>query len=398
MYHFQYGFVLQELGRAADAAVCYREAARLAPRFFGAHYNLGVVLQGQGEIDGAIDCYRTAVKHNPEMVQALNNLGILLIAKGEYQEAEKILRQSIAADPGFPFHYNSLGNALAKLDRPDEALVCYEHALRINPGLLEALLNVAEQLSYRGDHLRAIEYYDQALALQPDNESVRFKRDSLDQRNPSRAPTEYVVQVFDEMAETFDDLLVDTLEYKTPKILHNQLVPWLGEQGKKISALDLGCGTGLFGIEIKQWCDYLKGLDLSPGMLAKAAQRSLYDDLEVGEIVAYLRGETRKYDLVAAVDVLGYLGDLADTFAGVGRTLTPGGVFAFSVEQLLDDQGDYLLRKTGRYSHSRAYVSRLAGLWGFNIRDAISAPLRKDSGADIIGCIFVLTRTAPDSG
>ena len=29
------------------------------------------------------------------------------------------------------------------------------------------------------------------------------------------------------------------------------------------SIVDIGCGTGLFGAEIKKYCNYLKGIDLS---------------------------------------------------------------------------------------------------------------------------------------
>ena len=50
----------------------------------------------------------------------------------------------------------------------------------------------------------------------------------------------------------FESSLVDTLDYKTPKaiaeiIKENSRADSLG------SVIDLGCGTGLFGAEIKQF-------------------------------------------------------------------------------------------------------------------------------------------------
>ena len=42
------------------------------------------------------------------------------------------------------------------------------------------------------------------------------------------------------------------------------------------SIMDLGCGTGLFGMEIKQFCEHLEGIDLSEKMLHKAKEKNVY--------------------------------------------------------------------------------------------------------------------------
>ena len=43
------------------------------------------------------------------------------------------------------------------------------------------------------------------------------------------------------------------------------------------SVLKLGCGTGLAGLEIKEHCTKLEGIDLSKSMLEKARNRDIYD-------------------------------------------------------------------------------------------------------------------------
>ncbi len=53
-------------------------------------------------------------------------------------------------------------------------------------------------------------------------------------------------------------------------------------------AIDLGCGTGLFGAEIRDRVAHLEGFDLSVNMLAKAEEKSLYDLLAKADLRSIL--------------------------------------------------------------------------------------------------------------
>src|SRR6202035_8084 len=100
-----------------------------------------------------------------------------------------------------------------------------------------------------------------------------------------------------------------------------------------VSALDLGCGTGLMGAELRSHTDRLAGVDLSAAMIAKARERGFYDRLVVGDAAAMLgREPPGSSDLIVAADALVYVGDFAPLFAAVARVLTSDGIFAFSVE------------------------------------------------------------------
>ena len=70
-------------------------------------------------------------------------------------------------------------------------------------------------------------------------------------------------------------------------------------RGKK-SVLDLGCGTGLCGVQFRDWARTLTGVDLSPNMLAKARERGLYDELLQGDAVVAMRERPGRFDLVVA--------------------------------------------------------------------------------------------------
>ena len=73
-------------------------------------------------------------------------------------------------------------------------------------------------------------------------------------------------------------------------ILKNSKIDFLG------SIMDLGCGTGLFGIEIRQFCEHLEGVDLSEKMLDKAKEKNIYNNLIKQDILDYLSNEDLNFD------------------------------------------------------------------------------------------------------
>jgi predicted TPR repeat methyltransferase len=77
----------------------------------------------------------------------------------------------------------------------------------------------------------------------------------------------------------------------------------------------------------------------------------LYDSVRQGDLLqdAWLIDE-QLYDLIAAGDVLNYIGDLAPVFQRAAAALTPGGFFVFTVEAGEDDQIE--LGEGHRYRHA----------------------------------------------
>ena len=96
---------------------------------------------------------------------------------------------------------------------------------------------------------------------------------------------------------------------KRPQRLEELLEGVLGERGG-LRVLDLGCGTGLSGLNLKPWAAHLTGVDLSPEMAEKARARAIYDRLEVAELTGWLAQNQDYYDLIVACDTLIYFGDL----------------------------------------------------------------------------------------
>ncbi|MCR6630011.1 MAG: methyltransferase domain-containing protein [Magnetospirillum sp.] len=195
-------------------------------------------------------------------------------------------------------------------------------------------------------------------------------------------------QLFDDYADRFDHALVDKLDYRAPQLLADALARTIERRGG-LAVMDVGCGTGLAAPLLKPYAARLDGVDLSPAMVARAAERGLYDELVVGELVSVLRDRAEAYDLVVAADVLVYLGDLEPVMRAARAALKPGGAFAFTVERTGDAE-TYLLGPKQRYAHAADYVAGTAALAGFAVALLEEAVPRRDGGHDVPGLVVVL--------
>ena len=73
--------------RFSDAAEAYQRALEINPFFADSHNNLGYVLEQLGKPAEALSHYRGALEHRPNFRLAHFNLGKLLFAGGKREEA-----------------------------------------------------------------------------------------------------------------------------------------------------------------------------------------------------------------------------------------------------------------------------------------------------------------------
>lgn len=257
-------------------------------------------------------------------------------------------------------------------------------ALELAPAWREGLFTLAETLAQAGQTDAAVNAYRTYLTVDPtDSLGAGVKLFLLDSTAPGVLSPAYVTRLFDEYAPRFDAALVERLKYRGPTLLREaveRVAP-----GRFARVLDLGCGTGLSGAAFRDAADWLGGIDLSPAMIRKAAAKNIYDHLGVGDIATSLRTLTEPCDLAVAADVLVYIGDLAEVFVSARGNAR---VFAFTAQRLED--GDYQLGREHRYSHSRAYLTRMAEAAGFIVALMDNAVVRQEAGTDVPGLVCVL--------
>jgi len=216
---------------------------------------------------------------------------------------------------------------------------------------------------------------------------------------PERASDEYVTQLFDACADSFDRDLLGRLSYAAPRLVRDAILAVCPSTGR-LDVLDLGCGTGLVGIELSRYARALVGVDLSEKMLERARKRNIYTRLIRDNLGSALSAEPESsYHVVAAADVFVYVGRLDEIVLAVRRVLRPHGLFVFTVEaDRLEHRGDlapslgYRLTSTGRFAHTVGYLTDLAARSAFEIKIVREVQLRCEARRPVVGSLLVWAR------
>ncbi|MGZ2458163.1 putative TPR repeat methyltransferase [Rhizobium anhuiense] len=282
---------------------------------------------------------------------------------------------------------------------PDAAAELMEQALELVPAWAAGWYRLATYLEKAGRADAAIEAYRRTLAFDPDDIFGATLKLALlgDVATPDRPPSRYVERLFDDYADRFESALVEKLDYSVPQ----KLAALIASTGRRYErAVDLGCGTGLLGPEIRGRVDRLEGFDLSQNMLVKAAEKQVYDslaqaDLSLAPDLSGLFADAARHraDLVTAADVLMYLGNLESVFAIIGELAASGADIAFSVEDAGDGEGFHLAPSL-RYAHSESYVRALLARHGLQILATVKSVIRKDGGKPVSGILFLTRKPA----
>jgi predicted TPR repeat methyltransferase len=241
-----------------------------------------------------------------------------------------------------------------------------------------------------------------------------------------RKPKEFVAELFDSFAETFDDKL-GSLGYKVPGLVGAAAKALRdGEEDMFGSALDAGCGTGLAGRYMRPLVSgALVGVDASQKMLDIASKCttvsgcgqpksdsksdngqvvSLYDglvalDLEEMTLHNTLNAvttsserqiESKKFDLIVAADVLVYFGQLdslIDTFAHISAN-TAG--LIFSCERASEEEAPlgWRLMPSGRFAHTKRHAVAAAENAGYELVTYEEIIPRMERGEEVRGHLF----------
>ncbi|HMC15548.1 MAG TPA: tetratricopeptide repeat protein, partial [Albitalea sp.] len=315
--HYDGALALHRSGRLDEANAAYRALLADEPANAGVLHLLGVVEGQCGRYTQAVQLIEEALRHAPQLAAAHANLGNAQHALARYDDARASYQEALRLQPGHRAALLGHGKACWSLGWLSAALDSFDAVLASEPDLAEALLNRGDLLLALGRRDEAVASLHRAVACGADAQHIAYLLASLGiEPVPGVAPQDYVRELFDGYAERFDMALVDKLGYRTPQRIAERVLRD-APAAHSLDVLDLGCGTGLCGPLLRPLARRLVGVDLSDSMLAKARERSIYDELACGEIVAWLAGQGAEYDLVIAADVFVYIGDLALVFAAV---------------------------------------------------------------------------------
>jgi predicted TPR repeat methyltransferase len=388
------GLLLHQQGDAPRAIELIQQALALAPAYAEAHNNLGNIFREAERLEEALASYHRSIEFQPANPGAYNNLGVVLKSLGRYSEAEQAYRAALALAPDVSDFHKNLGHVLRRLGRVEEAIEQYWQAVLIDPDAAEAKWLLGTALSCLGRMEEATRVFGEWLEREPQNPVPRHLVAACSHQNiPTRAPDDYVRQVFDNFADNFDAKL-QKLDYRAPGLVAALLGKVLATPAAALDMLDAGCGTGLCGPLLRPYARQLVGVDLSANMVDKARQRGVYDALEVGELTAHLAASEARWDAIVCADTLCYFGDLVPVMRAAAGALRPRGHLVFTVERAEPAQaeGGYHLNPSGRYSHTEDYLRTVLAEAGLRLLRLESDRLRMENTRPVAGWIALAER------
>ena len=389
------GVARHQMGQREDAIRLIGRALEIVPGYVDARNNLGNVQKEIGRYADAEQSYRHVIEARPDFAMAHNNLGVVLKELGRDDDAIAAYRQAVALAPQFVQGWINLGNVLKKTAQFDEALSAYRSAILLKPDNVEALHGLARSLIAYGREAEALEIYRQWQQLEPDNPIVLHQIAACaGAAAPQRASDAFVQKTFDRFAGSFDEVLA-RLEYRAPALCGELVARLLGPAPAQprdgLAVLDAGCGTGLCGTILRPYARSLHGVDLSGGMLAKAAGRAVYDKLDEAELTAWLAAHRGAWDLIVSADTLCYFGALDAAMAAAASALRGGGHLVFTVELTAGQDApaapEFQLHAHGRYSHTESYVRQVLAAAGLEPLQLDQVVLRKEATRPVAGLL-----------
>lgn len=355
------------------------------------HFSQGIEAVNAGRLTDAEQLFGQALQLAPDRPSILTNLGVVRVRLGRCAEALPLLERAAAQEADNLEAWVHLGMARAALGRLAAALSAFDHALAQRADLAQAWVHRGSALRELGRHAEAAASFERAIALGADDDLVRYYLASV--RNgdaPAAPPRAYVQDLFDGYADGFEAHL-QSLDYQAHRrlvqgVLARCAPPWQG-------VLDLGCGTGWVGRELRRAapgpaCGMVTGIDLSARMLAQARALGGYDELlqaDIGEWLSRARAEGPRWQVAFAADVFIYVGAIDAVLRDLRACVQPGGWLAFSVEALADAEGDFRVRPSLRYAHSEACIRRLAAAHGWQVQALEHGPIRNDQREPVAG-------------
>jgi tetratricopeptide (TPR) repeat protein len=154
-------------GQYGDAAIEFRNALRLDPRFVEAYYQLAQADLARHDWSAAYEYLEKAIELDPSRLDARLDRGRLYLAAREFDKAEDEANVILKQDSRYVAAYQLLGAALVGEQKPGQALAAFSRVIDLLPNNSSAYVNLAliEISLHRYDD--AEQHFKKAVAVDP---------------------------------------------------------------------------------------------------------------------------------------------------------------------------------------------------------------------------------------
>jgi SAM-dependent methyltransferase len=178
--------------------------------------------------------------------------------------------------------------------------------------------------------------------------------------------------LYDEWSQTYESDLLDDLGYTGHLIAAGALAAILPDKASSI--IDIGCGTGLVGQELKASSyTHIDGIDISEEMLNIARPRAIYSKLMLGDLMKETVIETGAYQAAVCAGSFapGHLGP--ECYPEIIRLVQPGSpiVIFMNGAHFIEDGYEAHIKRL-----EQASVWEVIEIKAFNYMSALERPGR----------------------
>ena len=383
---------LQAAGRLDEAAAACAAALAADPDRQAALRRLGDIERARGRAAAALDIWRRLLRQNPGEAALYRLAGEALASLHVFAEAAEHFARALELAPDDPQALLGLGAMLLQTGRGEAAVASLRRAALLAPRQPMVRFELARALALGGAMDEARPVLEEARSLGLAGDPLAYLEHLIERRDGGAATIASLQRIYDQAAPHYESHVIVGLDNRTWRLLVEILDADPVAAGRRGAGLELGCGPGQAGEELRRRLDRLTGLDLSPAMLEQARRRGAYDRLVAADIMTFLGdpAETEAYDLMFASDVLPHIGDFAALLAVAAARLRPGGSFLFSTEH--SDAEDLVRLPEFRFRHSLAHVEQAATAAGLAMTAHAVSQIRVERGAPVMGGLYLLRR------
>jgi predicted TPR repeat methyltransferase len=266
---------------------------------------------------------------------------------------------------------------MARSGRISDAIFRFRMTLWLDPNHEPSMYNLACMYQHRGENQKALALLARIIKAHPNHANAIYRVATMDpsllkpEMRPTTVPPIQVFEYFEATALNYDAER-QAQGYRLPALLHQLLYPLLQNEVSRHDMLDIGCATGLCGYTFAETFSNVVGCDISPNMLELAYRRTdrlgvkIYNKLVQQDIRHFLApADAPNFDVIIAMDVLPYIGDLALLAEQLSRAVRTGGVVALSFDVYPAADGFGVMPATGYFGHTVHYVTQSMNARGF---------------------------------